>query len=334
MTIRTKQLIKLAIRILITTGLLTWAFRQIEIEQFWQAIQTTKWQYLIGVWGLTAVFFWVGSVKMQLILKKQGFHVNIGTIFGASAVTCLYGMVIPGILSTGIKWYILKKDTGKGSVVFSSMVYNQFSLFVVMMVVGLTSLMIANSASLLPYNEWIMSIICGLSIVVVVFVSLLLVNSRTGSKFTKGLEILLRPFPEQVRQKGQEVLAQIAIFQSAGTGFHLIMVLITLIAALGISGVTYIFAARAANIVAPIPILILLCAVIYVLARLPISVANLGVREATLVGLLGIYGIEKSAALLMSMILFSGLIFMAIIGAIYQLFWKVSSKKSPPRPAG
>jgi hypothetical protein len=59
-------------------------------------------------------------------------------------------------------------------------------------------------------------------------------------------------------------------------------------------------------------------------------VANLGVREITLVGLLGIYGVEKSQALLMSMILFSALVFMAIIGAIYQIYWAVSSKKSVP----
>ena len=60
---------------------------------------------------------------------------------------------------------------------------------------------------------------------------------------------------------------------------------------------------------------------------MPISVANLGVREVTLIGLLGIYGVEKSQALLMSMILFSALVFMAIIGAMYQMYWAVSSKK-------
>jgi len=62
--------------------------------------------------------------------------------------------------------------------------------------------------------------------------------------------------------------------------------------------------------------------------RIPISVANLGVREFTLVGLLALYGVDKSQALLMSMILFSALIVMALIGAIYQLSWTVSEKKS------
>jgi hypothetical protein len=55
-------------------------------------------------------------------------------------------------------------------------------------------------------------------------------------------------------------------------------------------------------------------------------VANLGVREATLVGFLAVYGVEKSAAMLMSMILFSTLVFMAIIGAAYQLAWTPSTR--------
>ncbi|NOR67274.1 MAG: hypothetical protein GQ528_07955 [Woeseiaceae bacterium] len=66
---------------------------------------------------------------------------------------------------------------------------------------------------------------------------------------------------------------------------------------------------------------------IYVLGRLPISIANLGVREVTLVGLLAVYGVEKPAALLMSMILFSALVFMAGIGSMFQLYWSIASRK-------
>jgi hypothetical protein len=52
------------------------------------------------------------------------------------------------------------------------------------------------------------------------------------------------------------------------------------------------------------------------------------VREATLVTLLAGYGVEESSALLMSMILFSSLIFMAAVGVSYQLYWAIRSKRS------
>jgi len=46
------------------------------------------------------------------------------------------------------------------------------------------------------------------------------------------------------------------------------------------------------------------------------------------VGFLAIYGVDKPQALLMSMILFSTIVVMAVIGAMYQLFWTVTANKS------
>ena len=153
MTDRTKQFAKLLVRILITTGLLIWVFSKIDLEQFRQTVKTAKWWFLFAVWVLVVLIFWINSIKMQLILKKQDCNVSIATLFGASAITLFYSMIIPGILSTGVKWYILKKDTGKSSSVLSSMFYNQMSIIVVITEFGLAALMITNPASLLKTDS-------------------------------------------------------------------------------------------------------------------------------------------------------------------------------------
>jgi len=333
MTTRSKQLAKLLIRALITAGLLVWVFSQIDVGQFGQAVKTAKWQLLIAVWVLTVIFFWIRSIKMQLILKKQDCKVGIATIFRASAVTSLYSMILPGVLSTGAKWYILKQDSGKGSNVLSSMVYNQLVTMFIMIVFGLAALMITNPVLLLKAdvnNRWLLPLICGILLTVIILISLLLLSSRTGGKIIDGFGFLLRPFPVKIRQKSRKILDQIATFQTAGAGFHLKIASVTTIDTLIGGVIVYILSARAANVTAPVGVLVWICAAICVLGRVPISVANLGVREITLVGLLGIYGVEKSQALLMSMILFSALVLMAIIGAMYQIYWAVRSKKSVP----
>ncbi len=269
-------------------------------------------------------------MKMKLILKKQSCTVATATIFGATAVTCLYSMILPGVLSTGVKWYILKKETGKPSNVLSSMLYNQLSATVVLMVFGLAALMLTNPTSLSQANtenQWLLPAICGILLTAIIVIYLLLLNKRTGGKIVKGIGILLRPLPAKIRQKGREILDQIATFQAAGAGFHMRIASITIIDTLIGGVIIYILSARGANVIAPLGVFVWLCAVIYVLGRIPISVANLGIREFTLVGLLALYGVDKSQALLMSMILFSALIVMAIIGAIYQLSWTVTTKK-------
>jgi uncharacterized membrane protein len=153
-------------------------------------------------------------------------------------------------------------------------------------------------------------------------------NGRTGGKITNALKLLLGPLPANVRQQGHTLIDHIAVFQTVGAWFHVTMAFITIIANL-IGGVfMYVLSARAANVTAPLAVFVCLCAIVYVLGRVPITVANLGVREVTLVGFLTIYGVGKPAALLMSMILFSASVVMAVIGALYQISWTVSSKKT------
>jgi uncharacterized membrane protein YbhN (UPF0104 family) len=327
-----KQLAKLFIRILITSGLLLWVFSQDDIKgQFWAAVEAARWQFLFAVWGLTILFFLINSIKLKFILKKQGCEVDIPTIFGASAVTSLYSMIIPGMLSTGAKWYILKKNTGNGSSVLSSMLYNQLSIMVVMAMIALAALIVTNPTSLVltnTKNQWLLPVVCSVLLAAIMLISFLLLNNRTGGKIIDAFRVLLGPFPARIRNKGLVFLDQISVFQTVGVGFHLTVASFTAIAGLVVGVLIYILAARAANVTAPLGVFVWLCALIYVLGRMPISLANLGVREVTLVGVLSIYGVEKSQALLMSMIVFSTIIVMAVIGAIYQILWAVTAKKS------
>jgi len=257
--------------------------------------------------------------------------VSTNTIFGASAITSLYGLVLPGILSTGIKWYILKRSTGKGTNVLSGMLYNQVTLTVVMTVIGLVGLIVTNPAQMiLPDGQWqhALPLACGAALGLVVLLSLLAVNRHTGGPILRLLAVALRPLPRTIREKGETLLAQIGTFQAAGWRFHLAIAGINVVDGLLIGLLIYLSAAWAARVAVPMSVLIWLCAIVFVLGKIPISVANLGVREVTLVGLLAGYGVGRAEALLMSMILFSSLIFMAAIGLVYWLVWAVQARKT------
>ena len=337
MPTRARQWIKLLLQIAVTASLLFWVFRQESIRgQFWQTVWTARWEYLILVWLLTLLYFGISSIKLQIILREQGIHAGFGLIFGASAIAALYGLVVPGILSTAAKWYILEKDTGKGSAVFSSMLYNQLSITVIMLVFGLTGLIITNPTSVvLPEatRQWVLPTIAGILLVLTVVISLLLLNPRTGGWVSRQFLIWLRPLPVAVRRSAEKVLGQIAIFQSAPVRFHATIAAITILASCLVGVLIYVFSAWSAHIDPPLGVLLWLSTIIYILGRLPISLANLGVREVTLVGFLAFYGVEQSGALLMSMILFSTSLFMAAVGAAYQVAWSVGARRNREPPA-
>lgn len=330
MSNRARQIAKLIVRIVITTGLLVWVFSQVDLGKFRQAVEMARWQPLVVVWIVTAVLLWIRSVKMQLILARQGCEVSVGTLFGATSVTALYSLILPGVLSTGVKWLILRRSTGRGSNVFSSMLYNQLSTMALMTVFGLAALMVSNPTSVLianADNQWLLPVVCGALLVAVLLASVLLLSERAGGRIIEFLKLLSGRLPSKIRQKSCQVLDQIAVFQAVQWSFHILVAFITFIDTLVGGVVVYVLAARSANVTVPVTVCVWLCVGIYVLGRLPISVANLGVREVTLVGFLAAYGVEKPEALLMSMILFSALIFMAVIGSMFQLYWSVALRK-------
>ncbi len=325
------QLLKLFIRILVTTTLLVLAFHKTNLREFWQTIIAANWQYLIGVWAATIFMFLVNSYKLRLILKTQDFDVSVARIFGINAVTTLYGMVMPGMLSWAVKWYLLIKRTGKGAAVFSGLVYNQLSTTVIMMVFGLGTLALTNPVKLgaaNTKNQFILPFVCVVLLVAVVAGAILLLGKRTGGKIMNAVNYLLRPLPAALRQRAGQVLMQISVFQTLKYRFHFLMALISTIGTVVGGVILYVFAAKAANVNISIMVLVWLWTVIFILQRVPISIANLGVREATITSLLSLYNVEKSSALLMSMLIFSATVFMVGIGAFYQLFGILTPNKS------
>ncbi len=321
-----KKLLRFFARILVAVVLLVWAFSEVDFAQFRQVVSSARWECVLGVWLSTAVFFWLQCLTMEMILRKQDCRVGVNTLFGVSCITAFYSLILPGILSTGVKWYILKRLTGKGSQVLSSMLYNQVTLSVVMAGIGLAALVVTNpTKTLFPgvQSTWIVPVVSGAVLMLIVLISALLLNGRTGGSVMRLFQGAMRWLPGGLRDKGLAMLAQIGVFQTAGLRFHLIVAVINAFNTLLVGLLIYYFAARAAYIGVSVGVLLWLCAIIFLLSKVPITVANLGVREVTLVGLLAGYGVGRSEALLMSMILFSSLIFMAALGGVYQLVWWV-----------
>ena len=144
LAVKNKRLIKFIFRLAVTIFLLSYILCRIDLHRLAGSIKTARLEYVIVTWLLTAAAFWIGSVKFRLILRQLHCHVDTAKVFAASAVTALYGMFLPGMLDIGVKWYILKQHTGSGGNVFSGMAYNQFTVILVMFLMGLAAVFITN----------------------------------------------------------------------------------------------------------------------------------------------------------------------------------------------
>ena len=58
---------------------------------------------------------------------------------------------------------------------------------------------------------------------------------------------------------------------------------------------------------------------LFISRMLPLTVGNIGIREGILVLAFGVYGVEPAAAILVGLIVFSSIIIVGVVGAIYQV---------------
>jgi len=323
--------LKLAIRILVTSGLLVWVLSQVDHQELWQAVRAARPLDLVVLWVTSLAFFALRSFKLRLILKRQALDVPTLLLFKVSTVNSLYSFVLPGFMSTGIKWYILKKATRKGTNIFNGMLYNQLSEIITMSVCALFTLIVTNPTPiLLPETKhlWMLPTTCSILLVVLIALPLFLLSRRTNRSIAAILDHVLRWLPERMRDKGLQALREAATFQSAGWPFHILMGLLTVVTQVGATVVVYVLAARAAHFSIPLIVYVWLTSVIYILGRIPVTFANLGVREIALVNILAIYGVERSSALLMSMIIFSSMVVKAALGAVFLIHWSLTGRNA------
>lgn len=326
-----KKWLKLGLRLSVTAVGLIVVFSLVDLQSLKNAVKQADWRFLVLTWLFNAVLFWGRSYRFQLIIKRLACFVSVNTLFAASAMMALYGMVLPGVLSLTAKWYVIKQATGKGGHVVSAMVYNQISIMVAMVAFGLLALAVTNPLSQLDLTQAQAGWLSGGGIVMFVVIMGMfatLLSRHVGHQVDRLIRRCLRPLPGLVRTKVDLVLEQIHVFRTLGAGFHIYILALGLVTgALG-GGVFYLLAAKATHISVPFMAFVWMHAVIYIFGRIPVSISNCGVREFVLMGLLGVYGVDRSVALLMSMIIFSAHIFMAFIGALYQISWSLSKKRA------
>lgn len=321
--------IKLAIRIAVTSGLLVAVFLQVDQRQFWQAVPTARWEYLALLWLSSIAFLVLRAAKVQYILKQQSLDIGLFMLFKVSAVTSLYSLILPGLVSSGAKWYILKKATGKGTVVFNGLMYNQASELIVLSASALAILLATNPGSVLMPGvpRWVLPVVCSALLLAAVLLTAFLLGKRTNTWILHGLDRLTRWLPDRMQAKSRQIVREAALFQSVGWRFHAIAVLYTLGQVVG-SIIVYFFAAQAVHLTIPLSVYIWLTSAIYLLGRLPITIANLGLRDMTLVSILAAYGLPKSSVLLMSMLLFSTVVVKAAVGAAVQIRWSLTERQA------
>ncbi len=145
----------------------------------------------------------------------------------------------------------------------------------------------------------------------------LALSRRTAGAFDRVLKSLVRIAPGRVESVLEKVLRALEGLRGMTYRQHAGFLVAGLVD-FAISILGFWAAAHALSLGLPLPTIIWVQSAILLLGLLPISFANLGVREGVLVLVLGLYGVEAERAIALGLLLFSRLLVAAGVGGVYQ----------------
>ena len=266
-------------------------------------------------WGISLVSRYGEAFQMSRLMRHVGMTVGPLRILLANSLSVLYGMILPGdIVAAAAKWMNLAAYTGKRSLVLNAIVYNRPMLLMPWLVAGALALALHN-----PWNSQAMLVaVIGLATVVTMGF-LMLYGRRTGPKLDAiALAVSHRVAPVWVEEKLGYLFRSLGQLRELPWHVHARILGLGIIN-MAIQVILFIIMAAAVEIDISWYLLVWTRAALVLVRQLPVTFNGIGVREGTLVAILGQFGVAEEAAFSLGVLGFTNIAMFACVGGIYQI---------------
>lgn len=299
------------LKILICAFAITTVVMVTPLDEMVSYITRSDWRWLFLALFLQVLLRLMTAIRMYWLGQLQkltlGFHRYLQIIFATS----FYGLFLPGGLAGGAVTFVKYRQYGAGAAL---------SLINIVANKGLT----VAAGALLTVSAWSYEFFPGADWIILLFLALCLIAP-----------LMLRWSIRVCVWLGNSLTR---VFRKRFAGFvlrlkHLIGHMQALVQLKWLMLIALLLAAMSQHIVAIASMLtyavsididitpMALCwvyGVIFLLAQLPISFANIGVREVSMVLLLQPYGISAAEATAWSILMYSGPLLCALIGGLLE----------------
>ncbi|MBE5959651.1 MAG: flippase-like domain-containing protein [Lachnospiraceae bacterium] len=295
-----KKKLFLFIQITISVGLLVAILRKSDIDEIVKGVRyLDSGLYIVGI-ILSVVFVIINAIKWSVICK-----VDIKDSIQLTYISQFYATILPGqITGEAVKIVYAKKKGIDISNSTASVLIDKVTSFSAIFFLGLIGIVFDNKSAgiLLVFAGLIVA-----SVLMFVFYKrfslyLKLIMGRKKNKATKKINRFLCIMDEYMDNSNVLVVAILIsiVCQVVGMMSHFLV-----LKAVGLSIHFYS--------------LMWIYAFLSIALFVPISIGGLGVREASYVGFLGLYGISREIALTGSLLIFSITIVNALVGGCVTL---------------
>jgi glycosyltransferase 2 family protein len=307
----------LTIKFFVTAACFWYVLRRVDLGEAVRALPTIDLRWMALAALVAALQIPLLAARLQAIVNSLGRPPARFTYVAALSITAMcafFAQVVPGLVSEGIRVWIITRFGYSLREAFSSIVLDRGVGVAVLVAYVIVILFLPSPlATLLGYREVVLIIFCGaLGIgVVALLLTPLLAPLLQRWRFTYWLGV----FAADARRVLLGRRAPLILAATFATHFSSIVVIWLLGRAEGMSLPPFDWA--------------VLFGVMVGVALLPISIGSWGLRELAVVSLLGAHGVAPERALLFSVCF--GLIFVivALPGAIVWMLYPLPARNAP-----
>ena len=319
------------LRVVLSGVLLGLIFARVPLENVIGSIAGADIRLLL-LGGITFLaLHYVSAWKLYYLIGPQKIVASVAKLYGINLVAHFYGCVLPvgGAASSAVRWYKLATIDGQRAQAFAAIALNRIIEFLAIAAIGLGAWVLDPH----PGRLWVMGGIASSFLAIFLVVYVVSFSATLLAAACRAIERLGRLLPGVAAR-----LAKLAVALSQYPRLTLPerLRLLSLALLRNVLGVcAFYLLASAIDLHLSLLTLAWVRSATTLLTFVPLAFLGVGVREVTLIYLLGPYGVPDSAAVALGFLYLAANLAVAIVGGaieVYGVFGRsaVGHHKSPP----
>jgi glycosyltransferase 2 family protein len=317
-----------ALQVAISAGLLVYLLWDIPFESLYAVALSAS--VPLVVLGMMAMLLahWLDSIQMMWALARQEIAAGSGTVLKINLISMFYSLFLPTMIAGGaIRWYHFAKLNSKPAEALAAILFNRVFETLLLVTFGIVAFIADRDG---PANvELGFSMMVALVLVVTIYA--VAFDRRVHAWL--GILVSKLPLPVSMRAAADKLLTALTRFDQLGRDFHMKFFLLGIIRQV-VAVALIMVLVHALSIDVGFLTIAWIRSLMAILILMPISIAGLGIREATFVVTLAQFGVPAESALLLSLLIFARVVLYGLVGGVLEarrVFFSRTDSAEVPR---
>jgi uncharacterized protein (TIRG00374 family) len=308
--------LRIALQLTVTIVVLIVLFKSIDLSALAQNLRSVKILPLLFSLLVTFLMRILWAYQISITQEPMDMHFSVYAIFRIQMIATFYSLILPGdLLAGGVSWYKLSRPDRKYFEAGALLIFFRLVQISCLIFIGLV---VALWDQQIGAPEFRTLIILGLSGIIIMWILFF------SNQLTRIFDFIVKrvkwdtSFLTSLFDNIELLLKTILKFRALGIKRLLSVFGVSLTAQL--LGLVFFFSiARAVDIQLPFFVIGWISTFVTIIQLIPISIAGLGIREASYAVLLNDYGISPEQAISFSLTTFAVFVIVGLLGGVFEL---------------